>query len=117
MHQGDRNQLAFLAVIGSLVLAAYFLLSRLYYLYFHPLASFPGPTNAATSRRWIYRITDSGFPEEELEWLHKKHRFVQPILLVFVLLLTQTRNKCSANRPERTAYNRRFKIQGHLQPG
>jgi hypothetical protein len=83
MYQGDRNQFAFLAAIASLVLAAYFLLSRLYYLYFHPLASFPGPTNAASSRRWIYRVTDGGFPEEELERLHKKYRsFSSPDLFL-----------------------------------
>lgn len=56
------------------MLVTYYVLTKLYYLHFHPLSSFPGPAKAASSTSWIYRVTDGGFPEEELERLHKKYR-------------------------------------------
>jgi hypothetical protein len=74
MHRSDQNLLVFSAAIGLLGLVAYYVLSMLYYRHLHPLSSFPGPEKAASSRSWIYRVTDGGFPEEELERLHKKYR-------------------------------------------
>lgn len=56
------------------MLVTYYVLTKLYYLHFHPLSSFPGPAKAASSTSWIYRVTDGGFPEEELERLHKKYQ-------------------------------------------
>ncbi|KAL3480492.1 cytochrome P450 [Aspergillus californicus] len=63
----------FTVAIGLLALVVYYVLSKLYYSHIHPLSSFPGPPKAASSRKWIYRVTDTGFPEEELERLHKQY--------------------------------------------
>lgn len=60
------------AAVATLVIVA--LLKPLYYRTWHPLSRFPGPPAAASSRHWIYRVTDRGFPEEDLEKLHKKYR-------------------------------------------
>ncbi|KAH8428282.1 cytochrome P450 [Aspergillus melleus] len=64
-------QILTVAVV-TLVLVA--LIKHLYYRAWHPLASFKGPSAAATSRHWIYRVTDRGFPEEELEKLHEEYQ-------------------------------------------
>ncbi|KAI2848230.1 hypothetical protein CBS147343_5440 [Aspergillus niger] len=60
------------AAVATLVIVA--LLKPLYYRTWHPLSRFPGPPAAASSRHWIYRVTDRGFPEEDLEKLHKKYQ-------------------------------------------
>lgn len=39
--------------------------------------SIPRP---GASSRWIYRVTDRGFPEEELEKLHEKYREYKRLL-------------------------------------
>jgi hypothetical protein len=44
-----------------------------YLLYFHPLASFPGPYKAALSTWWQYGLSKSGKTEEILEQLHQKY--------------------------------------------
>ncbi|KAI3008181.1 hypothetical protein CBS147346_2752 [Aspergillus niger] len=60
------------AAVATLVIVA--LLKPLYYRTWHPLSRFPGPPAAASSRHWIYRVTDRGFPEEDLEKLHEKYQ-------------------------------------------
>ncbi|OBR07631.1 Cytochrome p450 [Colletotrichum higginsianum IMI 349063] len=45
----------------------------IYLLYFHPLASFPGPRRAALSTWWLYSQSKSGRAEEIFEELHKKY--------------------------------------------
>lgn len=49
------------------------ILRSLYYLYFHPLATFPGPRRAAVSTLWLYYVSRRGQPEETFEELHKKY--------------------------------------------
>jgi len=49
-------------------------LSRaVYLLYFHPLASFPGPYKAALSTWWQYSLSKTGRTEQILEQLHEKY--------------------------------------------
>ena len=72
---------------GILFLALiYRALNTLYLCFFHPLSRFAGPSEAARSNRWIYRVTDGGFPEEELEKLHEQYREYQ---LASLMLLVQ----------------------------
>ena len=44
-----------------------------YLLYFHPLASFPGPYQAALSNWWQYSLSKTGQQEETLEQLHRSY--------------------------------------------
>lgn len=44
-----------------------------YYQHFHPLASFPGPKEAISSRKWIHRVLASGKAEETFGKLHEKY--------------------------------------------
>ncbi|GKZ35743.1 hypothetical protein AbraIFM66950_006496 [Aspergillus brasiliensis] len=60
------------AVVATLVIVT--VLKPFYYRNWHPLSRFRGPAAAASSRHWIYRVTDRGFPEEELEKLHKEYQ-------------------------------------------
>ncbi|KAL4916460.1 cytochrome P450 [Aspergillus aurantiobrunneus] len=64
-----------LALAGAVAAWALVLLVKhLYYRVWHPLSAFRGPSAAATSRHWIFRVTDGGFPEEDLEKLHEKYQ-------------------------------------------
>ncbi|PYH67698.1 cytochrome P450 [Aspergillus vadensis CBS 113365] len=60
------------ATVATLITVAF--IKRLYYRNWHPLSRFRGPPEAASSRHWIYKVTDRGFPEEDLEKLHKKYQ-------------------------------------------
>ncbi|GAQ42217.1 cytochrome P450 [Aspergillus tubingensis] len=60
------------AAVATLIIVAF--VKRLYHRNWHPLSRFRGPPEAASSRHWIYRVTDRGFPEEDLEELHKKYQ-------------------------------------------
>ncbi|GKZ65181.1 hypothetical protein AnigIFM50267_007349 [Aspergillus niger] len=73
MQQGEWKPAVYTAAIGLLVLITYYVVGQVFYRHFHPLSSFPGPAKASSSRHWIYRITENGFPEEELERLHKEY--------------------------------------------
>ena len=73
------------AAVAILVIVA--LLKPLYYRTWHPLSRFPGPPAAASSRHWIYRVTDRGFPEEDLEKLHKKYREFCPAFIAHLITL------------------------------
>ncbi|OJZ79886.1 hypothetical protein ASPFODRAFT_38497 [Aspergillus luchuensis CBS 106.47] len=64
--------LSWTATIATLVIFAF--LKPLYYRSWHPLSRFHGHPAATSSRHWIYRVTDRGFPEEDLEKLHKEYR-------------------------------------------
>lgn len=44
-----------------------------YYQHFHPLASFPGPKEASSSRHWVHRVLASGKAEETFAKLHAKY--------------------------------------------
>jgi hypothetical protein len=57
-----------------LIVIANRILYAVHLSFFHPLAQFPGPPKAARSRRYIFRITDSEFPEEILESIHENYR-------------------------------------------
>lgn len=50
-------------------------LRSIYRVHFHPLASFPGPREAAISRDWEHKIaTEKGaYPEKVYERLHKQY--------------------------------------------
>lgn len=48
-------------------------LRAVYLLYFHPLASFPGPYQAALSNWWQYTLSKTGKQEETLDQLHKAY--------------------------------------------
>ncbi|KAL3473187.1 cytochrome P450 [Aspergillus californicus] len=57
----------FAAILAFLVLRA------LYLLYFHPLASFPGPRLAALSTWWLFSVSKTGRAELVFEDLHRKY--------------------------------------------
>ena len=77
-HQSlAEREVAFVPVGILLVALIYRAITTLYRCYFHPISRFAGPSEAARSSRWIYRVTDGGFPEEELEELHGKYREYQ----------------------------------------
>ncbi|KAJ4135277.1 hypothetical protein NW768_004899 [Fusarium equiseti] len=48
--------------------------TTIYNLYFHPLARFPGPREAALSQDWIYKNSLSGQIEPLLEKLHDQYK-------------------------------------------
>ena len=48
--------------------------TKLYNVYLHPLAKFPGPPEAASSTAWMYSVLKSGSPEQQYEKLHKLYR-------------------------------------------
>lgn len=52
---------------------SYTFIQRIYRLYFHPLAKFPGPREAAVSTQWLFTQHKGGYPEPTLEALHKKY--------------------------------------------
>ncbi|KAL4888830.1 cytochrome P450 [Aspergillus ambiguus] len=72
-HLTSKLGIIFTETIAILVVVVFFL-KPLYYRTWHPLCRFPGPSAAATSRHWIYRVTERGFPEKELEKLHKEYQ-------------------------------------------
>ncbi|CAG8947186.1 unnamed protein product [Penicillium salamii] len=46
----------------------------IYRCHFHPLSQFPGPPEAASSTKWLYKTNRQGFPQHEFERLHKKYQ-------------------------------------------
>lgn len=54
-----------------------------YRLQFHPLASFPGPREAALSNNWIYKLSKSGKVEQELERLHQLYGIITALGTAF----------------------------------
>ena len=63
-------EIAMVVVLFALILN---LFRAIYLLYFHPLASFPGPYKAALSTWWQYSLSKTGRTEQVLEQLHKKY--------------------------------------------
>lgn len=53
-----------------------------YRLYFHPLASFPGPREAALSNAWLYRLSATGKAEETFERLHQEYGMLRYALAI-----------------------------------
>lgn len=77
---GDRSTLEICFYLVFFV-SAWGFFRAVYLLYFHPLASFPGPCKAALSTWWLYILSKSGQTEEVLERLHKKYSMYQPFSL------------------------------------
>ena len=72
-----------IAITGTVATVLLGILIRsIYYRTWHPLSRFRGPSAAATSRHWIYRVTERGFPEEELEKLHQEYREFRLIIAI-----------------------------------
>lgn len=63
---------------AGIVLLTFALISKasqaVYRLYFHPLSGFPGPREAALSKDWLYKLSQTGQQEKEFERLHEKYR-------------------------------------------
>lgn len=92
------RNIAFASAAILLVALIYRTINTIYLRSFHPLSRFAGPSEAARSSRWIYRVTDGGFPEEELEQLHEKYREYQLALkLLWMTRLTdmQRQKRCA----------------------
>lgn len=84
-----------------LLLILFRILISVYYQAFHPLSQFSGPPGAATSRHWVYRVTDRGFPEEDFERLHKQYReHIRGFSFYCVLILIHCRDSCAADWPQ-----------------
>ncbi|KAK2875011.1 hypothetical protein FQN49_001853 [Arthroderma sp. PD_2] len=49
-------------------------LAFVYGRYLHPLAQFPGPAAAASSTRWLYKVSMTGHAEEAFEVLHERYK-------------------------------------------
>lgn len=63
--------------VSTAVLTLYtvsYILTALYRFTLHPLASFPGPRQAAISNRWLYKQLKNRHPEETFEALHRHYR-------------------------------------------
>jgi hypothetical protein len=66
-------QLEYQVFVAVIVLVTSYLTRILYLVYFHPLSKFSGPTAAAYSTRWIYKLSEQGNVEAELQELHEKY--------------------------------------------
>lgn len=70
MTEGIRLQIiVIVTTLGLLTIAT----TCIYRLWFHPLASFPGPKAAALSTEWLYRASLGKYIEETLDELHDKY--------------------------------------------
>jgi hypothetical protein len=91
---------------GVLLLAFTFVYKAsqaIYRLYFHPLAGFPGPREAALSDTWLYKLSEIGQQEQEFERLHKKYGKAQT---------SPTPHRCT---PLTTASSQEPKLSGLAQ--
>jgi hypothetical protein len=70
MENCSSLELATYLICFALILTSF---RVVYLLYFHPLASFPGPYKAVLSNWWQYSLSKSGKTEEVLEQLHRKY--------------------------------------------
>ncbi|RKK96205.1 hypothetical protein BFJ68_g14465 [Fusarium oxysporum] len=69
-HWASFLALIIFATTGSM---AWKICNAIYNLYFHPLAKFPGPREAAVSQNWIYKNSLDGRIEPLLEKLHQRY--------------------------------------------
>lgn len=98
LHALGQRELVSGLLATTLLLIIYWVLNSVYYRAFHPLSRFTGPSGAATSRHWVYRVTDRGFPEEDFERLHKQYReYNHRLSFHRVLNLIHRRNACATN--------------------
>lgn len=99
---GGRSALELVVYLVFSVLA-WGLFRAVYLLYFHPLASFPGPYQAALSTWWLYALSKSGQTEEVLEHMHKKYSIYHqwsPLQNVDIV----DRHTRTKNRPKRATH-------------
>jgi hypothetical protein len=84
-QQPTKIEVALASVVILIIVLLHRILSALYLCFLHPLSQFSGPSEAARSRRWIYRISDGGLAEETLEKLHEKYREYQILVHLYIL--------------------------------
>lgn len=84
-QQPTKIEVALASVVILIIVLLHRTLSALYLCFFHPLSQFSGPSEAARSGRWIYRISDGGLPEETLEKLREKYREYQILVHLYIL--------------------------------
>lgn len=68
-ERSDLQVLGGVAVLGLVALVT----MGVYRLWFHPLASFPGPKLAALSTDWLYRASFGKYVEKTLDELHNDY--------------------------------------------
>ncbi|CAF3577128.1 unnamed protein product [Fusarium graminearum] len=73
IDNGQRPDIAWGILISTVVYLVYLVVDRIYKLYLHPLAKFPGPPEACLSKKWLLRVSEEGNPERVFEKLHEKY--------------------------------------------
>lgn len=73
IDNGQRPDIAWGILISTVVYLVYLVVDRIYKLYLHPLAKFPGPPEACLSKNWLLRVSEEGNPERVFEKLHEKY--------------------------------------------
>lgn len=98
-------------------LASYSFFRTIYFLYFHPLASFRGPRWAAMSTWWLYSVSNPGRAEQIFEKLHRKYSKYNSIRCPASLIVIQSdRDTGPSNRPQRASYIRLDSLSHHIFP-
>ncbi|PTD11921.1 Cytochrome P450 monooxygenase yanH [Fusarium culmorum] len=73
IDNSQRPDITWGVLISTVVYLVYLVVDRIYKLYLHPLAKFPGPPEACLSKKWLLRVSEEGNPERVFEKLHEKY--------------------------------------------